>query len=108
MKKAFIVGLLLMLVVATGVFAGPNYQLGIQITRMSSIGLGLIIMIDKPLPDNVQGSSYGWLLIKQENTAMILAAFVAYGTHKTIDIYTSGMGTSGFGEVSQLDLLAPQ
>jgi hypothetical protein len=98
----------LFLIIASGaLFAEATFQLDVTITHMSSTPEGLLIMINKPVPDNCIGTAYGWLLIPQNDTAMISAAFFAFEREKTISIYTSGIGRSGFGEINQLDLGGP-
>ncbi len=106
MKKTLALSLLLLAGLAAA-SAGPNYQLGVKITRMTATTEGLMIMIDKPLPDNAAGSSFGWLLIRQEHPAIIEAALLAFTSNKTIDVYTRPRGSGSVSMIDQIDLLSP-
>ncbi|MDW6094812.1 hypothetical protein [Vibrio rhizosphaerae] len=101
--KKLIVGLLLSLT-SVSVWSAEGYQSG-SISNITATTNGIMIMMDKGLPGNCKGTPYGWMLIKQENTAltsMVLAAWTS--GRKTGTVYTSGReGNQGYCLINQFD-----
>ena len=62
-------------------------------------------MLDTGLPDNCEGSPYGWMLVKQECSAMTsttLALWIA--DKRSVTVYTSGIQNgSSFCVINQVD-----
>ncbi len=72
------------------VSAAEYYKTG-KINNLTAVTRGIMITMDTGLPDNCEGAPYGWILIKQEHTALtsvVLAAWLA--GKNTGSIYTSG------------------
>ncbi len=101
--KAIII-VLFALMVSISSYAGSSYVSG-NITNLTAVKSGVMIMLDSGLPDNCSGSPYGWMLIKQSNTAItsvVLAAWVSGKKQGTI--YTSGRENgTGYCLVVQFD-----
>ena len=102
MKKALI--LVSLLLVTQVSFAAESYQSG-MINNITSVGSGLMIMMDTGLPTNCEGSPYGWLLIEQKNTTIISVVLTAWASKNTSGtVYTSGRpGGTGYCLVNQFD-----
>lgn len=99
-----LIKLFVLVLISTNAIAGPYYQNG-NISNLTAVQSGIMIKLDKGLPDNCEGASYGWMLAKQEHTALvsvILAAWMAgkkYGT-----VYTTGIdGSTGYCKIQQFD-----
>jgi len=88
----------------TFVSAGPHYQSG-TISNITSTKDGLRVKLDSGIPDNCEGTPYGWMLIKQEHTTMITVALAAWASgKKTGTFYTSGRENgTGYCLISQFD-----
>ncbi|TMN85275.1 hypothetical protein CWB72_20360 [Pseudoalteromonas phenolica] len=102
MKKLLILFIILFFCNAT--FAAPNYTSG-KIKNITAVPEGLLIMMDRDLPDNCEGTPYGWMLIKKDYStivSVVLASWVAGKTSGTV--YTSGRPNgSGYCVVTQFD-----
>ncbi|MCL6270744.1 hypothetical protein M3P05_12500 [Sansalvadorimonas sp. 2012CJ34-2] len=85
-------------------FAAEEYVSG-NISNLTAIESGIMIMMDKGMPDNCKGSPYGWMLIENENSflgATVLSIWLKGKRSGTI--YTSGRpGGKGFCIVNQFD-----
>lgn len=63
-----------------------------------------MIRIDSGPPGNCASSPYGWMLIKSEHKAMLALTLLMLATgKKSFVVYTAGIGSSGYCEVSQMD-----
>ncbi|MGR2667716.1 hypothetical protein [Vibrio campbellii] len=84
--------------------SGPNYLSG-KIKNLTAIQDGILIMMDSGTPDNCEGSSSGWMLIRQENTAMISVVLAVWAANKKSGtVYTSGRNNGvGYCIVNQFD-----
>lgn len=84
--------------------AAENHQTG-DIKNLTATEKGIMINFGTGSPDNCDGTPHGWLLIKQENTALtsvVLAVWVS--GNKSGTVYTSGLENgSGFCIVNQFD-----
>ncbi|MDX1304561.1 hypothetical protein [Photobacterium sp.] len=96
--------LLAVALMSYSVSAAPNYQSG-SIENLTAVESGVMIMMDKGLPDNCEGSPYGWMLIKQEHTAITSVVLAAWASgKKSGTVYTSGRESgNGFCLVNQFD-----
>ena len=85
-------------------FSAQNYQTG-NISNLTATTGGIMIMMDSGTPTHCSGTPYGWLLIKQEHTALtatVLAAWASGSKYGTV--YTSGIQTgSSYCIVNQFD-----
>lgn len=83
-------------------FAGPTYQTG-QISNLSSAN-GILIMLSSGVPDNCQGTPYGWMVIPEQNKAMIAVALLIWSTkpERAVTVYTSGL-VNGYCQINQID-----
>ncbi|MEW4363837.1 hypothetical protein [Aliikangiella maris] len=61
--------------------------------------------MDTGLPDNCKDTPYGWMLIKQEHTAIISTVLAAWASdNKSGTAYTSGRsGGTGYCIVNQFN-----
>lgn len=83
--------------------AADTYQHG-TISDTTSTSAGLMIRIDSGPPGNCASSPYGWMLIKSEHKAMLALTLLMLATgKKSFVVYTAGIGSSGYCEVSQMD-----
>ena len=93
------------LIISSPALSGPNYQGG-TITDLTAITSGIMIRLDSGVPDNCKGTPHGWMLVKQEHTAITSTVLTAWTSgNKSITVYTSGRGNSGseFCEITQFD-----
>ncbi|MGI0118929.1 hypothetical protein [Zooshikella sp. RANM57] len=104
MKKIFLFLFLFLCTISLMANSEPNYQSG-KIVNLTAITGGIMIMMDKGLPDNCVGSPYGWMLIKQEYSAMTSVVIAAWASGKTVGtVYTSGREDGqGYCLVTQFD-----
>lgn len=86
--------MILMVFASHNTVAAPNYQTG-EITNLSSVQRGVLIIMDNNnLPDNCQGTTYGWMLIDKEDPAIISVVLAAWASGNTAGtVYTSGIAT---------------
>lgn len=64
-------------------------------------------MLDTSIPDNCSGTPYGWMLIKQDHTALTSMVLTAWASGKKKGtVYTSGRAANGTGYcvVNQFDV----
>ena len=101
MKRIFI---LLSLLLPFMTMAAPNYQSG-KINNLTVVTSGIMIKMDKGLPDNCAGTPYGWMLIKQEYKAITSVVLTIWASgNKAGTVYTSGRQDGvGYCLVSQFD-----
>lgn len=97
----FVIGVLLWSPVS---FGASTYLSG-NIKNLTTTTQGLLIMLDTGLPDNCEGSPYGWMSVKQECSAMTsttLALWIA--GKRSVTVYTSGIQNgSSFCVINQVD-----
>lgn len=82
--------ILFFFILSLNVNAAESYQSG-SISNLTATTAGIMIMLDKGLPTKCNGSPYGWMLIKQEYTALtsvVLAGWVS--GKKSGTVYISG------------------
>jgi hypothetical protein len=102
MKQITIVLVLIILAVTVPAFGGPNYIYG-NIINYSSLQGGLLIMIDTGIPDNCSGTPYGWMIISQEDKAMLAVALMNISLDKMgVGVYSDGTWVQGICRVTQL------
>jgi hypothetical protein len=96
--------LFLFLLFSFSAIAGPDYQSG-KIVNLTAGTYGIMIMMDSGAPENCEGTPYGWLLIKQEHTAIVSVVLAAWASGKKEGtVYTFGQKNStGYCLVSQFD-----
>lgn len=84
--------------------AGANYQAG-KIIDLTATSDGLMIKMDEGLPDNCEGTSHGWMLVKKEDTAIISVVLATWMAERAIGtVYTSGRENgAGYCRVNQFD-----
>ena len=84
--------------------AATSHQAG-DISNLTASTDGIMIKINNGLPDNCDGTPYGWMLVKQEHTALtsvVLAAWVS--GNKAGTVYTSGRENgTGYCLITQFD-----
>ena len=104
MKRILAVLILSLIIISiiAPAYAGPNYIYG-DITNYSSIAGGLLIMIDTGIPDNCSGTPYGWMIISQEDKAMLAVALMNISLDKMgVGVYSDGTRVKGICRVTQL------
>lgn len=84
--------------------SGSHWTSG-YISNLSSTGVGLLIMLEgKALPDNCEGSPFGWMKIKSENKTMISVALTVWTKgDKQVTVYSSGLDSTGYCVITQFD-----
>jgi hypothetical protein len=86
--------------------AQANYVYG-HINRVSFVPSAVLIMLDNGIPTNCAGTPAGWLMITASSGPIV--AFVTglwmRGDASQIQlvVYTSGIDSTGFCQVSQID-----
>ena len=71
--------------------AAENYASG-TITNLTVGTAGIMIKLSGSLPNNCEGTPYGWILIKQEYSAMTSVILASWISQKTKGVfYTSGL-----------------
>ena len=86
--------------------AYANYVHG-TVTDITSSSVGLYMKVNtNEVPTNCTGTPYDWIVITADKQTMISVALSMYlANHRDANIYTSGIGTSGYCEVNQYDPL---
>jgi len=74
-----------------------------NITNLTSTSSGVMIMLSGTLPDNCQGTPYGWMLIPQEYKAMTAVVLLAYQNKQGIAVYTQPSTSGGFCTINQVN-----
>lgn len=84
--------------------AGPHYVSG-EIANVTVTKSGMMFQFKgAALPDNCEGSSYGWMFIKQEDTTMISVFIASWMAGKLkAKVFSSGLNSSGVCEINQFD-----
>jgi hypothetical protein len=79
--------------------------IGGNVTNITSIPAGLLVMLDSGTPTNCKISPYSWMLIKAENKTMIAVALAMFSMgNKGVVVYTNPPpGAGAFCEISQYD-----
>ena len=103
MKKITILAVLIMVVTTGQTIAGPDYISG-NVKNYTAIQGGLMIMVDTGVPDNCVGTPYGWMIIAEEDKAMLAMAFMRINQDKMgVTAYSEGDFYLGFCRVTQYD-----
>lgn len=87
------------------VLAGATHLSGKKIINYTSNRVGIYIMLEgKAVPDNCVGTAYGWLAIRQEDTAMMATFFNHWNTARDapVTVYTDTL-TGSICVINQLD-----
>jgi hypothetical protein len=104
--KKIIVLVVLILAVTTGQSfgqSGPDYVFG-YVTNYTSIAGGLLLMVDRGVPNNCSGTPYGWMIISDTDKAMLAMAFMRINQNNMgVALYSNGSYSSGFCRVTQYD-----
>ena len=102
MRKITIIGVLIMLSVTAPAFAGPNNVYG-NLNGYSTVPGGLLIMVDTGIPDNCAGTPYGWMIIAEEDKAMLAVVLMRVNQDLMgVGVYSAGVFYQGFCRVTQL------
>ena len=82
--------------------ANTNYKSG-TISNLTSTTAGIMIMLDTGIPTFCEGTPYGWMLVKNVNSAMVSTVLAAWVSgKKTGTVYVS-QRTSGYCIINQFD-----
>jgi hypothetical protein len=88
---------------ANNVAAAESYLSG-KITNITSTSAGLMLMLDTGLPDNCEGTPWGWMLIPKAETTMISVALAMYTSGRlSVTVYTNPRAATGWCTVNQFD-----
>ncbi|ELV8553685.1 hypothetical protein QNE49_001318 [Vibrio fluvialis] len=88
MRKLF--WCLMLSLFSMGSFAADGYLNG-KIINLTVTTSGIMIMMDAGIPSNCAGTPYGWMLIKQEHTALTSVVLATWASgNKSGTVYTSG------------------
>jgi hypothetical protein len=83
--------------------AAETYLAG-TISNITTGPTGMRIMLDTGLPTNCTGTPYGWMLIRQEDKAMVAAALAMwFSGQRNVVVYTSAYTGNGYCTINQLD-----
>jgi hypothetical protein len=103
MKKITIIAILIMVVTIGQAIAGPNYIIG-NVSNYTAIPSGLLIMVDTGMPDNCAGSPYNWMIIANEDKAMLAMALMRISQDQMgVTVYSAGVFYSGICRLTQYD-----
>ncbi len=96
--------LLSLLVFSNSAISAGHYLSG-EITDISSVAAGLLIMLSSGTPDNCASTPYNWMLIKEENKTMVSVALTMWATkNMAVTVYTDSFAPgSGYCVINQLD-----
>lgn len=92
MKKFLLVASVLL---ASGTVMAESQKEGLM-TQITSVNDGLMVALDTGLPSECDGlASNPWILIKQEDTAMMASALAMWVSgKKQVTIYANAVGSS--------------
>jgi hypothetical protein len=103
MKKVIIIAICIMVSMTALAFAGPDWQSG-TVVNYTAIQGGLMIMLDTGVPDNCVGTPYNWMIIAEEDKAMLAMAFMRISQGQMgVTIYSRGALYNDFCRVTQYD-----
>lgn len=83
-----------------------SYATG-HISRVSVEASDVVVMLDVGVPSNCTGTPFGWLMIKSSSAPLV--AFVlglwmrGDAAQKQLTVYTTGIDSSGYCQISQID-----
>lgn len=115
MKKIIILSLFIILSITkafSATIVSQNPYIGGKIGNITALEGGFLIMIydnsgNKILPSNANNASYGWLIIKESNKAMMTMALYCWSNNIPVTVYckgtTAGDNSTGYGIISQID-----
>lgn len=94
----------LLFLAAINVHSAENYQYG-RIKDLTAVIGGVMIKLDADLPTVCEGTPYGWMLVKQEHTALVSVVLTAWASgNKSGTVYVSGLDSqSRYCLVNQFD-----
>lgn len=104
-------GLIACIAVSAPALTGASYQTGhiVSMTTVDSASSGansgVLITVDSGLPDNCSGTPFGWMWIPSGSTvaAYVLGLWLESGESTvTVTVYTSGIASNGYCEVTQI------
>jgi hypothetical protein len=103
MKKLIILLALMILSVSVPTFAGPDSVYG-DITSYTTVPQGLVILIDGGvLPDNCASAPTKWMIISQEDKAILAVALMKISQDRMgVGVYSDGSLLGGICRVNQL------
>jgi hypothetical protein len=78
-----------------------------HISRVAYTTVGVLIMLDTGPPASCSATPYGWMMIAAPYTAMISFVsglwFRGDASAKQLAVYTSGIDSTGYCQISQID-----
>ena len=89
------------LALASPASSGPSWMNG-NITQISSVSNGLMIMLDSGVPDNCVGTPYGWMVIPDSAKSIVALTLVAKIYKSPVTVYTTGRDATGYCIVNQV------
>jgi len=97
-----ILGLLSALTFSSPALPAADYAAG-TIVNITSSAAGLFVMLNAAAPDNCAGTPYGWMRIPESAKTMIAVTLISRIQNVPVVIYTSGIDSSGYCLVNQVD-----
>lgn len=83
--------------------AKADHWLSGNINNITTMRGAMLIMLDTGVPDNCQGTPYGWMLIRQEDRVVVNMVMAMWASERrNATVYTVGM-VDGWCEVQQID-----
>lgn len=96
----------LIAIVSTNAAAYDTYQQG-RIYDVTVAGNTMLIRLDTGIPDNCNGSPYGWMQVPEANKVMqsfVLGLWLrGDAAQTTVVVYTSGVPAGGYCQINQID-----
>jgi hypothetical protein len=90
LKRLLTYGLAGCVAMPGGAISASSWQSG-NISNITSIPGGLMIMLDSGMPDNCAGSPFGWMLIPEANKTIIATTLMVWAMGKKyVSVYTAG------------------
>lgn len=81
---------------------GPTWLSG-KLTNITTVRGAMLVMLDTGVPENCQGTPYGWMLIREQDKVMVNIVMAMWASdRRDATIYTVGM-VGGWCEIEQVD-----
>lgn len=97
------------MVILAGILPGltnaESSWLGGNINDITSVRGALLLRLDTGVPDNCQGTPYGWMMVKETDKTLLSVALALWTTGKKgATVYTDGReGGTGYCVITQID-----
>lgn len=99
----FLIFTLVLLATLSSASHAEEYLNG-NLSQITSIPEGLLIMLDNGVPAECEGTPYNWMIVKEENISMVSVVLTMFALEKrkNVTVYTKPYTGNGFCEVTQV------